>query len=261
MAAALLISLFTWWFATGAVLWLVSERRLPPVWLVGATAPVAVMAPVVLIMAAGDPGPGGAYLGFFGAILLWGWIELAFLAGVITGPRPAPCPLGARGWRRLRAAWGAIAYHEVALGLAALGLTLTLWEAQNLTGLWTFLVLFGARISAKLNIYLGVPHLSHDMLPRGVAHLKSYFRRSPVSPVFPVSVTLLAIAAGCFLERALAAPPGSGAEAGFTLIATLTALALLEHWLMVIPVRETALWRWAGRNLDTEKGSAPGPTD
>jgi putative photosynthetic complex assembly protein 2 len=30
----------------------------------------------------------------------------------------------------------------------------------------------------------------------------------------------------------------------FTLLTTLSALALLEHWLMVLPLPDAKLWRW-----------------
>jgi hypothetical protein len=31
---------------------------------------------------------------------------------------------------------------------------------------------------------------------------------------------------------------------GYTLLASLTALALVEHWFMVVPVRDAELWKW-----------------
>jgi len=31
---------------------------------------------------------------------------------------------------------------------------------------------------------------------------------------------------------------------GFALLSAITALALLEHWLMVLPVPDAKLWRW-----------------
>jgi len=30
----------------------------------------------------------------------------------------------------------------------------------------------------------------------------------------------------------------------FALLSALTALALLEHWMMLIPLADTKLWRW-----------------
>jgi hypothetical protein len=43
---------------------------------------------------------------------------------------------------------------------------------------------------------------------------------------------------------ALSAPAGGGERIGEILVATLCALALLERWLMALPVRDSALWRW-----------------
>ena len=35
---------------------------------------------------------------------------------------------------------------------------------------------------------------------------------------------------------------------GYALVATMLALAILEHLLLVLPLDTTALWRWAIRN-------------
>jgi putative photosynthetic complex assembly protein 2 len=120
------------------------------------------------------------------------------------------------------------------------------WGAENAFALWTFALLFGARISAKLNLFLGVPHINTEFLPSPLGHLASYFRQGPVSGFFPLSVTLLALAVGCFLERLWRAhqAEAAGDIIGFTLLAMLAALALLEHWFMVWRVRDDKLWRW-----------------
>ncbi len=72
---------------------------------------------------------------------------------------------------------------------------------------------------------------------------------------FPVSVTLLTFAAGCWMER-LAAATTPGAEAGFALLTALTLLALLEHWFMVLPLPDQKLWRWM---IDPPAPKTPGP--
>jgi putative photosynthetic complex assembly protein 2 len=118
------------------------------------------------------------------------------------------------------------------------------WEAPNPFGLWTFLVLFFARVSAKLNVYLGVPNINVEFLPAPVRHLASHFRIAPMNAFFPVAVTALTFAVACWLERALASDAGSGAHIGFALLAAFTGLALLEHWLMVVPLQDAKLWRW-----------------
>jgi putative photosynthetic complex assembly protein 2 len=79
--------------------------------------------------------------------------------------------------------------------------------------------------------------------------------------LMPVSITALTFATACWIERAIATPAGSGLETGFALLATLTALALLEHWLMVLPVRDSALWRWLAPKPYISGGDAPDPID
>jgi putative photosynthetic complex assembly protein 2 len=184
------------------------------------------------------------YWAFLSALAIWGWFELAFLCGIITGPNVRPCPPGVARWERFLRAWGTIAHSEMALIATAVVMVALCWEAPNPFGLWTFLVLFIARISAKLNVYLGVPNINVEFLPAPVRHLASHFRIAPMNAFFPVAVTALTFAVACWLERALASEAGSGAHIGFALLAALTGLALLEHWLMVLPLQDAKLWRW-----------------
>jgi putative photosynthetic complex assembly protein 2 len=244
IAAAVGFALFVWWFSTGAILWLATRRGRAPVLATLATAPVAVAALIGLHRAGGDASVPGAFEAFSTAILLWGWFELSFLSGALQGPVRAPCPEGLTERERFRAAWRALAWHELGLAGALLALAALSWGAANPWGLATFAVLFVARISAKLNVFLGVPNLAAEMLPPACAHLKTYFGRRRMNWLFPVSVSALTAATALLAGHAHAAPPGSGAEAGATLVAALCALALLEHWLMVLPVRDAALWRW-----------------
>ena len=259
MTLAIFSAMFIWWFSTGAILWAIGHCREKKV--VWAALPFAVAAAALLIWAGRWDTINGAYLGFAAAILVWGWFELSFLMGVVTGPNRQPCPPGARGWRRFLLAWGTISHHELAILGTAIALGLLAWNAPDQTGLWTFLILFGARISAKLNVYFGVPNLSHEMMPDTVAHMKTYFAKRAMNWVFPVSITGLTLANAFWIERALAAPAGSGAEIGFTLLATLTSLALLEHWLMVLPVRDALLWRWMTPKPKLERSVRATPAD
>ena len=104
-------------------------------------------------------------------------------------------------------------------------------------------MLFFARISAKLNLFFGVPRIHTEFLPRPLAHLPSHFRKAPMNGFFPVSITALSFAAACWMERAFAATT-QGDVVGFTLLTVLTVLALLEHWFMVLPLPDQKLWRW-----------------
>jgi hypothetical protein len=57
------------------------------------------------------------------------------------------------------------------------------------------------------------------------------------------------------VRSALGQPAGSAAAVGGWLVATLLVLALVEHWLLVLPLEATALWRWAMR--DSSSQAAP----
>jgi putative photosynthetic complex assembly protein 2 len=246
MTVAVFFALFVWWFSTGAILWMINRGAGRPDVFV--TAPLAGLAAYALLEASAMPGVTGAYLGFASAILVWGWFELAFLTGVITGPNTRPCPPGLRGPRRFLMAWGTLAHHELALLGTAIGIGWATWSAPDQTGLWTFLILFFARISAKLNVYLGVPNLSHEMMPSAIAYMKTYFANRRMNWLFPVSVTLLTLAIYCWIDLAIT---GANDTTGYVLLTALTVLALIEHWLMVLPVREMALWQWMMKEKTT----------
>jgi putative photosynthetic complex assembly protein 2 len=258
MIAAVLTALLIWWFSTGAIFWAVSRSGLNARWIVAMSAPIALLAAAFLVRSGGDTGHAGAYVGFLAAITVWGWFELAFLAGAITGPNRRECPAGARGWTRFRAAWGTVAHHELALLGAVVTLAILTWDDPNRTGLWTFLVLFFARISAKLNVYLGVPSFSDDLLPAAVGYLKSYFAQAPWNRLMPVSIALLGLLTLAWSRQAHLAADGSGAETGFVLLATLTVMALVEHVMMILPARDAVLWSWlAPKSAAGERPSGP----
>ncbi len=242
---AALVALFLWWFSTGIILVLVrhADRNNTRSETLILTAPLLFLGAAGIWSTAGEASVINAYLAFLSAIAIWGWIEFAFLTGVITGPNRTDCPAFVRPWERFIRAWGTIAYHEMALVLALLVILFVTWGAQNTFGFWTFAVLFFARISAKLNLFLGVPKINTEFLPTPLAHLPSHFRHASMNWLFPISITALSFANACWLERIYAAE-SQGAVVGFTLLAALTALALLEHWLMVLPLPDEKLWRW-----------------
>ena len=242
---AALLALFAWWFSTGLILMLVrwadrSGRSLAATLI---CLPLLALGLWGLWTSASELTPRGVYLAFLSALAVWGWIELAFLAGVITGPNTHVCPENRPGWERFLRAWGTIAYHEITLVFTLIAMALTLWEAPNHFGLWTFGVLFAARVSAKLNLFLGVPKINTEFLPSALAHLPSHFRIAPMNALFPISITALSFATACWLERIYSATSTAGV-AGFALLSALTALALLEHWFMVLPLPDEKLWRW-----------------
>lgn len=261
-----LYAVFVWWFATGLILHLDGLRPETFRWsMAGATASLLAGC-WGLAASAADPSPFGAFLAFTSALLVWGWVEMSFLTGWLTGPNKAPCPPGLGGWPRFVAALGAVLWHELAiLAAGALVLALT-WDGTNFVGWATFLVLGAMRLSAKLNVFLGVRNLAESFLPDHLSHLRSFFRRRPLNALFPFSVAGSTVACALLFGEAFAADAGPFRAVGFTLLGTFMALAVLEHWFMVLPLPLEALWRWAlrsrrrlagggGRGRDTGHGA------
>lgn len=244
---AALSAIFLWWFSTGLILWRVrradNEGYDAHLWSVLLGLPLLLAGVVGLNETLTDTSALGAYLAFLSALAIWGWVELAFLSGIIAGPNISPCPADAPLHIRFFRAVGTILWHEILLIGLLTAIVILSQGAPNIFGLWTFAVLFFARISAKLNLFFGVPRIHTEFLPRPLSHLASHFRRAPMNWVFPLSITLLSYASYCWLERAYSAPT-DGALIGFTLLSALTLLALLEHWFMVIPLPDQKLWRW-----------------
>ncbi|MFN3590807.1 MAG: putative photosynthetic complex assembly protein PuhE [Thermaurantiacus sp.] len=250
MLATWLIGVFAviaaWFVATGAVLWL--DRRPVETYgvsLMAATA-LAGVATAVILVTAEMGGAGAAWAGFFAALVVWGWHEISFLMGLVTGPRRLPCPPGARGWKRFRFATAVLIHHEIALAATALLLFMITWGQPNQVAPLTFLLLFVMRLSTKLNIFLGVPHMVTDMLPAHLDYMKSYFGpKTGRNVLMPVSLLLVAGLAVALAAGAVAAAPGSAQSATLVILFTLTLLALVEHLFLILPFRESAMWGWA----------------
>ena len=244
---AALAALFLWWFSTGIILWRVrrADNGHPDdhLWSVVLGLPLLAAGVYGFKVTLGDVSTLGVHLAFLSALAIWGWIELAFLSGIITGPNATPCPEDCPEWQRFLRAFGTIAWHETLLAVTTVLMGIVVWQHPNHFAFLTFAVLFFARISAKLNLFFGVANINTEFLPSTLDHLPSHFRRRPMNGFFPVSVTLLGFASGCWLERLMAAT-APGVQAGFALLTALTLLALLEHWFMVLPLPDQKLWRW-----------------
>ncbi len=251
-------TIFVWWFSTGLILMAVkrADRSGENAHLTGVmfSLPVLLAGGFGLYWSGGHLTVAGVYVAFLSALAIWGWFEMAFLSGIVTGPNLRHCPEDVPEWERFVRAWGTVAYSEMALTACLIAILLVLHDAANVFGMWTFIILYFARISAKLNVYLGVPNINEEFLPHPVRHLASHFRIAPMNWMFPISTTALSFGVACWLERAYATEVGSAGLVGFTLLATLTALALLEHWLMILPIPDARLWRWM--IPDTNKGLA-----
>jgi putative photosynthetic complex assembly protein 2 len=243
-AAPAIYAALVWWFTTGLILLLDGLPKKTFRWsMAGAT--VALLAAVYGVkFSRSDPTPMGAYIGFSCAILIWGWLEMSFLMGFITGPRRSGCHERCSGWRHFIHAAQAIIYNELATLIAAAVLLAATGSSPNKVALWTFLLLWAMRLSAKLNLFLGVPNLGDKLLPAHLMHLKSFFRQRAMNFLFPLSITGSTVAVASLIGKCSAASNGFQLIA-YALLISLLALAILEHWFMVLPLPSEKLWSWA----------------
>ena len=257
--AAIVFALFIWWFSTGLILYLDGLPRATFAWSMTGATIILVAALAGLVMSAADATPTGAFVAFTCAVVCWGWQEMTLYLGLITGPRRGPAAPGARGWTRLIHATQAILYHEVAILVMGLLIVALTWAGANQVGMWTYMILWWMRLSAKFNIFLGVPNHSAEFLPQQIAYLESYFKKQSMNLLFPVSVTVATAATVLLLVAAGRADAGSFEQASLTLLGALCALALLEHWFFVLPIDVTKLWGWGFASRDG--GPAASETD
>jgi putative photosynthetic complex assembly protein 2 len=180
--------------------------------------------------------------------------------GVVTGPCREACPESAGAWRRFRLALGTCLYHELTILVSGGLIVAATRGAPNQVGLWTFLVLWAMRQSSKLNVFAGVLNLNEQFLPAHLRYLSSYMRRRPMNLFFPFSVTAATVALGWLVQRAVAADTDAFRAAGLTFIATMLALAILEHWFLILPLPFAQLWAWALRLRHWPSRLVPGRT-
>jgi len=252
-----LFALFLWWFSTGVVFYLDGlPKRTFPWSMAGATA-VLVAALAGLAAAADDTTVAGAYLSFSCGLLAWVWVEASYYLGYLTGPRKHRCEEGCSGWRHFGHALQTSYYHEAAIVVVALVMVLVTAGEPNRLGLWTFAVLLAMHESARLNVFLGVRNLNEELLPDHLDYLASFLRRRSMNLLFPFSVTVATLVTAWMIGAAASAATPHDAVA-WTFLSALMAVAVLEHWFLVLPLDVSALWRWS---LGSRGTAAPAPEE
>jgi putative photosynthetic complex assembly protein 2 len=248
-AFATLHGLLIWWFSTVLILFLDGLPQRTFRWSMTAATLVLAGSIYGLYLSASDTTLSGAYTAFTCAVMIWGWLEISFYMGFVTGPRTQHCHHGCSGWRHFGHAIQASLYHEIAVLVIAGAVVALTWGAANQFGTWTFIALWWMHQSARLNVFLGVSNLNAEFLPEHLAHIRCFFRSAPMNLLFPFSVTLSTIAAVLIAQHALSNTAGSFEAVGYTLVATMMVLAILEHWFLVLPVSATkiwnAMWQWS----------------
>ena len=242
---AILFSAFLWWFSTGVIFYLNARPANTHRWSLLAASVLLVVALYGLWASAGMQSVLASFIAFCCGLAIWGWHTMSYYMGIITGPRSEPCPPDCQGMTRFLRAFETDLYHELAI-IATVGLMLVLtWQQPNPFGLWTFLLLWAMHVSAKLNVFLGVRNMNEEFLPQRIHYLTSYFGRKSINLLFPFSVAAGTLITVLLALQASAADAPTWAVAGYVLLATLMALAVFEHWFMVLPIQAEALWRWS----------------
>lgn len=259
--AAVVFAVIIWWASTGLILILDGLPRGTFRWSLVVSTLLAVAALFGLAHTANQTSVSSVYCAFTCALLVWGWHELSFLTGWITGPRRIASPPGLTGWPRFSQAVQAILWHELGILAAGAAIVSITWDAPNQIGTWTFLVLWVMRTSAKLNLFFGVRNLSEEFLPPHLTYLQSFFRRRPMNAFFPFSVGIATVVLALIFMGASDPSTTISQSVGLALVGTMLGLAILEHWLLVLPLSSTALWRWAIRHREAAKADTdPSPS-
>lgn len=245
---AALYTVLIWWFSTGVILYLNGLPRHTFRWTMLAATVVLVAALAGLHVSSQVTEVWAAYCAFTCAVLVWAWQEIGFLLGFVTGSRKTECPKGARGWRKFGFAAETVFYHEIALVVLGAAVWLVSQGAPNQVGLWTYLVLWAMRQSAKLNVYFGVRNLNESFLPAHLKYLQTYFTRKAMNAFLPVSVALSSLIVVPIWQAVGAAGIGGFEVVALTITASLLSLAILEHFFLVVPLPFELLWKWGLRS-------------
>ena len=238
----LLFGVVVWWASTVLIIFLDGLPRSTFKWSMAGATIVLAAAIWGLAVSSRSATPAAAYAAFTCGVLAWGWQEMSFYMGVVTGPRKAQCPQGCGGFAHFVHAVQTSLWHELAIIASAVVVVALTWGQPNQVGTWSFLVLWWMHQSAKLNVFFGVRNLNEEFLPEHLNFLKGFLTKKPMNNFFPFSVTISTIITAAVLAKAFA--PGESAfdQVGLTFIGAFMAFAVLEHWMLVMPMPAGAIW-------------------
>jgi len=243
-----IVTVAIWFFATGLIAWADNRGRatFSRSLVIGGACGIAGL--IAILFASQSTALWAVYASFAGALMVWGWHEIGFLTGAAAGPRREPADAGLTGSRRFAQASATVIHHEVALAVTALLLISLSWNAPNQIGATVFVLLFALRLTAKINMFVGVPNSTAEMLPAHLAYLKTYFGRNRMTALLALSIIAILAVAFWFGSLAMAAPLGSAEMVGASLLTSLCLLGALEHGFLALPFRDGMLWGWAFRS-------------
>ena len=254
IVSAAAYTVFVWWFCTGVIFFLDGLPKRTYWVSIGAATFIAVCAIIGVIASSRVDSATNAYVAFTCAVLIWGWQEMLFLMGVLAGPSKAPLPEGVSESIRFKLATRSVIHHELALFGVGILLLLVTWRSPNQVGGATYMLLWLMRLSAKLNLFVGVRNTYAHLLPAHIAYLGSYFRqRTTVSKFFVGSTSLAALLTTVLWLLVASESSLLLSQTGATLLASLMTLAVIEHFFLVLPIPMERLWSAALSRRDRSK--------
>jgi putative photosynthetic complex assembly protein 2 len=233
MLAAIVFVVVLWGLSTAVIFYLDSLPTTTFRWSMAAASLVLVLCAWTIVTLQADTTTFAVACSFAAGLLVWGWTEMALYMGYITGPRKQRCAEGCSGVKHFGHAVSANLWHELVV-IAFAGL---IWLSGNTTAFWCFAMLWLMHLSARLNVFLGVRNVSAEFVPDHMDVLKGFLRRRRMNALFPFSVFALAA-----LTVYLGLQPQTFA---ITMAATLAAIGLLEHILLMLPLPIEKLWLWS----------------
>lgn len=182
-----------------------------------------------------------AFLTFTAGSIIWAFVEVSFYTGYIVGPQVRPIfTVGPSVIGFFQAIHRSLYHEGLVLGLVAL-MTLLSIGAKNKFGVYTFLMYWFMHQSAKLNIFLGVANTGREFVPDTVADMTQYMTIAHMNWLFPFSITFCTLLVAKLLKKTGETQEPAWRRVGFSIIGTMALMALLEHWLLVLPLNQS-LW-------------------
>lgn len=251
-----LYALFLWWFTTGLIIVVYDRARwITRLCFAGATLALLI-ALGMLVLTRHNLTTTTVYIAVTCGVMVWGWQVAGYYLGFITGK---PYPLDANRShmaQRFRLALDSSLHHELLAVAFALLLAVITWDTPNSWGLWIYLTLWLMHTSAKLNVFLGVRNFRIDFLPRHLHHLDALLTKRSHNPFFPVSIVIASSITLWMTYRAVTSSVEPAQTVGFLLVATMMALGVFEHWLLVLPIPST-LYGWGMRAVPEQHQHPP----
>jgi len=231
--AAIALVIVLWSVSTAVIFYLDSLHTSTFKYSMAAATCVLALCAVAMWTLRGDAATLATAFSFAAGLLAWGWTEMALYMGYITGPRKHRCAEGCSGAAHFGHAVSANLWHEIVV----IAFAIAIYFSGNETAFWSYTMLWLMHLSARLNVFLGVRNVSAEFVPDHMDVLKGFLRRRAMNALFPFSCAAL-IALSVYLIYL----PQTFAV---TMAATLSAIGLLEHVLLMLPLPIEKLFAWS----------------